>query len=113
MKIHTVYSVNDVPGKDPWERPLGKTPPKGVYRGLRGVSKAFVTWKDPSDPCKPPWGGGAFPWDIIDGPNANCLRIVGLVVAYFVLKHSYLVFKKSSKDSVFRFLFLKLLSKSK
>ena len=39
----------------PRERPLGKTS-EGGYRGLRGLSKASITWKDPSDPSKPTSG---------------------------------------------------------
>ena len=54
------------PGKDPWERPLGKAP-QGGFRGLRGLSNASFTWKDPSDLCK--LSLGVFPrvLDIIDG----------------------------------------------
>ena len=33
--------------------------PEGGYRGLRGLSKASFTWKDPSDPSKPT--SGVFP----------------------------------------------------
>ena len=60
----TVYSVNDVPGKDPWERPLGKTPQVGLQwsEGSFHVKDAL---ERPLRPLKPPWG--VFPWDIIDG----------------------------------------------
>ena len=35
------------------KRSLRKTP-EGVYKNMRGLSKASFIWKDPSDPCNPP-----------------------------------------------------------
>ena len=57
--IDTAYTINDVPGKDPLDRP-----PKVVYRGLRGLSKALFNWNDPLDPAvnPPRWPfPGVFP----------------------------------------------------
>ena len=61
----TAYTVNDVPGKDPLERPLGKT-----LKGFTGVFPSYLSpGKTPQTPVNPPRGSfqGIFPWDIIDG----------------------------------------------
>ena len=37
----------------------GKTPgkdPQGGLQGSEGSFQGIFTWKDPSDPCDPPWG---------------------------------------------------------
>jgi hypothetical protein len=44
-QVSTLWNINDVPGTDPLERPT-----RGLTGGLRGLSKASFTWKDPSDP---------------------------------------------------------------
>ena len=56
-KVLALWTVNDVPGKDP---------PEGGYRGLRGLSPV----KTPQTPLNPPRGSfqGVFSWEIIDGP---------------------------------------------
>ena len=39
----TLWTVNDVQGKDPLRKTPEKKPPRGDYRGLRCLSKASFT----------------------------------------------------------------------
>ena len=45
------FYVNDVPVIKPLENP-----PRGGFRGVRGVFPRYLNWKDPSDLCKVPLG---------------------------------------------------------
>ena len=71
LELFSIYSI--LRQWCPRERPVGKTP-KGVYRGLRGLSKVFLPGKTPQTPVNPP--RGVFPWDIIDGVYCSFLWLM-------------------------------------
>ena len=58
----------------PKERILGKTP-GWVYRGLKGLPRWNMPWKDPSDHCKPLWG--VFPRGLSLGHHWRCRLYLG------------------------------------
>ena len=65
----------------PRERPLANKP-EGVYRGLRVLSKASLTWKDSSDPCKPT--SGVFPRGLSLGHHWRSIVYMGAGTTWYV-----------------------------
>ena len=84
--VCTLWTVNDVPGKDPLERP-GRV----VYRGLYQTI------------VNPPRGSfqGVFSWDIIDGPHCCPIHIITFTVISILA--TYHIQKRRGQALLFSF----------